>query len=146
MVPDDTHEGVDSLLKEIWISQKCIDLPAFYSTDNVAKDRYLVADSFADIRRARQLLGLTTEPITEIHQDVFHARERVARTLHKGHPDYYGALSGLRKVFGRSVLNTLLRSIAIMSVCGTWHAALRLAFPNYTFHNLCTLLYTCAQQ
>ena len=68
----------------------------------------------------------------------------MARTLHKGHPDYYGALAGLKKVFGRSVLNTLLRSIAIMSVCGTWHAALRLAFPNYTFHNLCTLLYTCA--
>ena len=134
---------VDSLLKEIWISHKCNDLPAFYSTDNVAKDKYLVADSFADIRRAQQILGLTTGPLIEIHQDIFHARERVARTLHRRHPDYCDALAGLKKVFGRPVLKTFLRNDTI-SMCGAWHAALRLAIADYTFHNLCTLLYTCA--
>ena len=108
VVPDDTHEGVDGLLKDIWIRQKCKAVPAFYATDNVAKDRYLVADSFAAIRQARQALGLTTEPVTEIHQDIFHARERVARTLNKGHPDYLTALNALKKVFGRSTTNTPL--------------------------------------
>lgn len=111
VVPDDTHEGVDCLLKDIWINQKCSALPAFYATDNVAKDRYLVADSFAEIRQARQTSGFTAEPITEIHQDVYHARERVARTLVKGHPDYFGALKGLRKVFNRSIT---IRSEALL--------------------------------
>ena len=109
MVPDDTHDGIDCLLKQIWINEKCNALPAFYATDNVAKDRYLVADSFAEIRQARQTLGLTTEPVTEIHQDVFHARVCVARTLSKSHPDYFSALAALKKVFGRSTSDTLLR-------------------------------------
>ena len=110
MVPDDTHDGIDCLLKQIWINEKCNALPAFCATDDVAKDRYLAADSFAEILHAWQTLGLTTEPVTEIHQDVFHARERVARTLNKSHPDYFSALAALEKVFGRSTSDTLLRS------------------------------------
>ena len=119
-MPDDTHDGIDCLLKEIWINQKCNALPAFYATDNVAKDRYMVADSFAEIRQARQTLGLTTEPVTEIHQDVFHARERVARTLNKSHSDYSNAMAALKRVFGRSTSDTLLRS-TLKHSCTTRH-------------------------
>ena len=114
VVPDDTHEGVDALLKEIWIDKKCTDPPAFYATDNIAKDRYLVADTFAEIRQSRQALGLTTMPLPEIHQDVFHARERVARTLNKGHPDYFGALAALKKIFGRSVISKFFCEVELL--------------------------------
>ena len=103
MVPDDTHEGVDPLLKDIWIDQKWNEMPASYATYNVAMDKYVVANTFADIRADLATLRLTTVPHTEIHQDTLHARERVATTLNKGHPDYYGALPAGMKSFGRSI-------------------------------------------
>jgi len=101
VVPDDSHLGVDALLKEIWIEKQCWDVPKFYATDNVAKDRYLVAETFEDIQKFRQDRGLAEQPAPEILQDVYHARERVTRMLSRSHPDHLNALGAARKVFNR---------------------------------------------
>lgn len=101
VVPDDTFEHVTQLLREIWINGRCKHLPAFYSTDNVGKDRYTITDALKDIRSARALLYLSTTPITVVLQDLWHARERVSRELKRGHPDYYQAVAALNYIFGR---------------------------------------------
>ena len=67
VVPDDSHFGVDALLKEIWIEKQCQDVPRFYATDNVAKDRYLVAETFEDIQKFRQDIGLAKQPAPEMY-------------------------------------------------------------------------------
>lgn len=101
-MPDDTFEHVTKLLEEIWVEKECHHLPAFYSTDNVGKDRYTVSDAFRDIRSAREALHhLSTTPITVVLQDIWHARERVSRELKRSHPDYFQAVAALNHIFGR---------------------------------------------
>lgn len=101
IVPDDTYERVDELLENIFLLQKCKHLPEFFSTDNVAKDQYTVADKFKAIRAARAELGLSSQPVTQVLQDIWHARERVSRELKRSHPDYFQAVAQLNQIFGR---------------------------------------------
>lgn len=100
-MPDDTYERVDELLENIFVLQKCKHLPEFFSTDNVAKDQYTVADKFKAIRAARAELGLSSHPVTQVLQDIWHARERVSRELKRSHPDYFQAVAQLNQIFGR---------------------------------------------
>ena len=105
IVPDDTHQGVHALMEDIWLEGHCRSVPSFFSTDNVGKDQYNVADSFAAICRERASLGLSTAPDgggrVVMSQDEWHAKERVARPLKRSHPDYFRAFASLKKVFGR---------------------------------------------
>lgn len=101
VVPDDTFERVDELLYQIWVEQACKHLPEFFSTDNVSKDQYTVADKFKEIREQRAALGLTQDPVTKVLQDIWHARERISRELKRAHPDYFQAVAQLNQIFAR---------------------------------------------
>ena len=104
-MPDDSHSHVHKLLEEIWLRAMCGNMPVVFSTDNAGKERLNVANSFRAIGRARRLLGLSCEPEggsdVVVSQDIFHARERIARELKRGHPDYYPAVAHIKKIFAR---------------------------------------------
>lgn len=100
-MPDDTFERVDELLESIFLHLKCKHLPKFFSTDNVGKDQYTIADKFKAIRAARADVGLSSQPVTQVLQDIWHARERVSRELKRSHPDYFQAVAQLQQIFGR---------------------------------------------
>lgn len=104
VAPDDSFGPVDDLLQEVFVEMGCKDFPVLIATDNVGKDQYTMSDAMFAIRRRRIELGLSEAsnlPITIVVQDVWHARERLAKLLAMGHPDYYAAMSELKIVFAR---------------------------------------------
>ena len=102
VVPDDTHDWAHALLRQIWVEQSCKHVPPFYSTDNVGKEQYTAVHSFGQIIADRLVANPSrSEEPPVVLQDVFHARERVVRTLKRGHSDYFAALAELKAVFGR---------------------------------------------
>lgn len=74
------------------------------ATDNAGKDQHTVSDTMAAVRQERIQRGLSnpaTAGFTTIVQDIWHARERVAKQLNWGHADYYTALAELKVIFAR---------------------------------------------
>ena len=86
VVPDDSHQPVGELLKEVFVDMGCKEFPRVIATDNAGKDQHTMSDTMFELRKERIQLGLSsprTTPITTVVQDIWHARERVARLLNK---------------------------------------------------------------
>lgn len=104
VAPDDSFGPVGDLLRDVFVTSACKEFPILIATDNVGKDQYTMSDEISAIGQQRIELGLSQAdnlPNTIVVQDVWHARERIAKLLAMGHPDYYTALSELKVVFGR---------------------------------------------
>ncbi len=103
VVPDDSHEPVDELLREIFVNKGCKFFPVHVATDNVGKDQHTMSDSMHDIRADCIKLGrISAEtPPSVVVQDVWHARQRIAVLLSSNHPDYYAAMAELKVIFAR---------------------------------------------
>jgi len=104
VVPDDSHQHVDQLLREIFVDMACKHFPHVLATENAGKDQHTMSDTMAVLRQERIRQGLSdpaTTGITTIVQDIWHARERVAKLLNRGHADYYPALAELKIVFAK---------------------------------------------
>ena len=85
VAPDDSHQPVSELLRE---------------------DQHTMSDTMFEIRKERIQKGLSDPHTTGVTmvQDIWHARERVARALNRGHADYYPALAELKIIFARYAL------------------------------------------
>lgn len=108
VVPDDSHEPVSELLQEVLVTQRCKYFPAVISTDNAGKDQHTMSDTMHMIREElihQERISPST-PETVVVQDVWHARQRIAILLNRGHPDYYSALPELRATFARQYHHT----------------------------------------
>ncbi len=106
VAPDDTHQPVSELLREIFVDMECKFYPHVISTDNAGKDQHTMSDTMLELRRDRIQKGLSDPRytgLTMVVQDIWHARERVARVLNKGHSDYYPALAELKIIFARYI-------------------------------------------
>ena len=104
VAPDDSHRPVSELLREIFVDMECKHFPYVISTDNAGKDQYTMSDTMFELRKERIHAGLSdprSTGVTMVVQDIWHARERVARVLNKGHADCYPALTELKVVFAR---------------------------------------------
>lgn len=105
VVPDNSHEPVSELLQEVLVTQRCKHFPAVISTDNAGKDQHTMSDTMHMIREdlIHQERISPSTPKTVVVQDVWHARQRIAILLNRGHTDYYSALSELRATFARHI-------------------------------------------
>ena len=73
--------------------------PVAVFTDNVAQQ----GPGLRDLIKAwyPSLIPLPEAEQPMVIQDLWHARERIAKQLKKAHPDYRRALSSLKAVFAR---------------------------------------------
>lgn len=103
VVPDDSHEPVDELMREIFVDKGCKYFPVHVATDNVGKDQHTMSDSMHKLRAECIKLGRisASTPSPVIVQDVWHARQRIAVLLNRTHPDYFAAMAELKVVFAR---------------------------------------------
>ena len=114
VAPDDSHQPVAELLQKIFVDMECKHYPHVISTDNAGKDQHTMSDTMFEIRKQRIQKGLSdphTTGVTMVVQDIWHARERVARALNRGHADYYPALAELKIIFARYALIRFVESM-----------------------------------
>ena len=83
VVPDDSHQPVDELLREVFVDKGCKHFPVHVATDNVGKDQHTMSDSMHNIRAECIKLGRISAdtPQSVVVQDVWHARQRIAVLL-----------------------------------------------------------------
>lgn len=103
VVPNDTHAFVESLIREIY--QNCPRFPEVIYTDNVGKDRNELKAIIRRMQQERAAASDVDQDYQEVNvvQDLYHARERIATTLPKAHPDYKPALAALKELLARVV-------------------------------------------
>ena len=102
-----TSLSVSSYGKSLWTWNASIFHVSSRMT-TLVKDQHTMSDTMFQLRAERIQNGLsdarTTNP-TMVVQDILHVRERVARLLNRGHPDYYAALAELKLIFARYTLS-----------------------------------------
>ena len=103
VVPDDSHEPVDELMREIFVDKGCKFFPVHVATDNVGKDQHTMNDTMFNIRADCIKMGRigNDTPVSQVVQDVWHARQRIAVLLNRNHFDYHAAMAELKVVFAR---------------------------------------------